>query len=29
MVSSGVRPGDRVIVYPGDAVKDGTRITLR
>jgi len=29
MVSSGVKPGDRVIVYPGDAVTDGTRISLR
>lgn len=29
MVQSGVAPGDRVVVYPGDAVKDGTRIELR
>ncbi len=29
MVTSGVKPGDRVIVYPGDAVKDGIRVKVR
>lgn len=29
MVESGVKPGDRVIIYPGDAVKDGIRVKVR
>ncbi len=29
MVEAGVKPGDRVIIYPGDAINDGTRITVR
>lgn len=29
MVASGVKPGQRVIIYPGDAIKDGTRISVR
>lgn len=28
LVATGLAPGDRVIVYPGDAVKDGGKITF-
>ncbi|MNC93295.1 hypothetical protein D3C83_98890 [compost metagenome] len=26
MVSDGVQPGERVVVYPSDALRDGSRI---
>ena len=29
LVDSGLSAGERVIVYPGDAVRDGRRITIR
>jgi len=28
-IARGVRPGEQVLVHPGDAVKDGVRVTLR
>ena len=29
VVSKGLAPGDRVIVYPGDAIKEGLRVNVR
>ncbi len=29
VIASGVEPGERVVVYPGDAVRDGARVTVR
>ncbi len=29
VVSKGLAPGDRVIVYPGDAIKEGLRVSVR
>jgi HlyD family secretion protein len=29
IVESGLQPGERVVVYPGDAVRDGVRIRIR
>ena len=29
IIASGVAPGERVVVYPGDAVRDGARVTAR
>jgi len=28
-IRDGVKPGDRVLLHPGDEVKDGVRVTLR
>jgi HlyD family secretion protein len=29
MVEEGLKPGDRVVVYPSDALKDGSRVEIR
>jgi HlyD family secretion protein len=29
MVEDGLKPGDRVVVYPSDALKDGSRVEIR
>ncbi|MES2000450.1 MAG: HlyD family efflux transporter periplasmic adaptor subunit [Pseudomonadota bacterium] len=29
MVTSGLQPGERVVVYPGDRLADGSRVTVR
>ena len=29
LVKSGVRPGDRVVLFPGESVVDGTPLTER
>jgi len=29
MIEDGLKPGERVVVYPSDALKDGSRLELR
>jgi HlyD family secretion protein len=29
MIEGGLEPGDRVVVYPSDALKDGSRVEIR
>jgi len=29
LVEDGLKPGERVVVYPSDALRDGSRITAR
>jgi HlyD family secretion protein len=29
MIEEGLRPGERVVVYPSDALKDGARVSVR
>jgi hypothetical protein len=29
VVEKGLQPGEKVIVHPGDAVKDGARVEMR
>lgn len=29
MVEKGIEPGEKVVIYPGDAVKDGIRVKLK
>jgi len=29
MIEEGLKPGDRVVVYPSDALRDGARVEIR